>query len=287
MINLIHKTMKKLKLNILQVFIILFSVTVFFSSCNEGEKELFDSNEKVSYESLVNFNSNLNNKGFWDVVGQIAAVAGADILGAAGGVIAVSEVATILNVATGGTVLLVGAGVVCGAGASYATGNALKSISEPINLFFTPPTGYETFDIGYIHNRALDDVYFGNISKIDFLYSNIKNREAVDFMLENSDYIYGYDSIVSKSTSFNRHGDIDVLIEDLFNDNLLSLNMKIFFNHFFNALSRSSDEDNLNSIIDFYTNHIIEEPYSELEKQALISSMSVTVNSFNYWSNKI
>lgn len=107
----------------------------------------------------------------WDCWGNMTAIASADILGAAGGVVVVAEAEAYLNIATGGTagtIVLVGAGVICGAGASYAAANC-SLVAWPFDptiigmgdITVELSEEYKSFStVGIQHNEMIHNYFF-------------------------------------------------------------------------------------------------------------------------------
>lgn len=251
------------------------------------ENENLIDKQSVSFNNLKKFNQENYSKGdFWDTVGEISSIAGADIIGAGTAIWAAKEIIAYAGASTGGTGAMVGAGlagVVGGAGASYSASQQFKSNSSGLNLNYNIPVNYEELDIGHYHNRALEEVYYGNKSKVDFL-NNIYEPEIVNIIMSDNDFINNYNEIINITA--NNHRNISNIINKYHNDNMISVDMKVFYNLFFEAVSNTNNQEDLQDVINVYSSHISNQPYTEIEKRALFASLSVAASSFNYWSNK-
>ena len=217
---------------------------------------------------------------------EIASIAGSDIVGAGTAIWASKEIIAYAGASTGGTGAIIGtgvAGVIGGAGASYAASQQFKSNTQALNLYYNIPSNYEELDIGNYHNRALEEVYFGEKSKINFL-NNIYDPEVVNIIMNDDNFSVNYNKVVNIIQ--NNHNNINKIINNYYNDNMISDDMNDFYDLFFEAVKNSKSQDDLQQVINFYSEHILNQPYSEIEKRALFSSLSVAASSFNYWSNK-
>ena len=129
----------------------------------------------------------------------------------------------------------------------------------------------------------MEEVYFGEKSKINFL-NNIYDPEVVNIIMNDDNFSVNYNKVVNIIQ--NNHNNINKIINNYYNDNMISDDMNDFYDLFFEAVKNSKSQDDLQQVINFYSEHILNQPYSEIEKRALFSSLSVAASSFNYWSNK-
>lgn len=281
-----------LKKVILSIFTFAM-LSIIFSSCSNDENRNID-NEKI-FKNLENFNSttinqNLSSKkkcsGFWDCLGYVSQVAGADIIGAGTGVVVVKEAAAAFGAVSGGTgavVVMAGAGVVCGAGASYAAArtadpNYIKTNIEFGNLNLKIPTEYSGFqNIGIKHNNVIhNNFYYGE--PIENFYSNYNVDE--NKILKSSIVLNANQILKLESTNYvNNNFDYKIFTQKMVDKNYYTINMKRVTDLFLEKYFSCTENIEIENTINFYINEVSNSNLLENEKQALIASFIVASQS--------
>lgn len=311
--------MKKLKLNVLQVFVLFFTVSTIVTSCSSEEStELIENQLNSEFlTKLNNFNSEYQPKigththgiskqskcsDCWGGFMDFLAVAGADIVGAGAGAAAVKEIAAGVGVATGGTgaAVVVGvAAVVAGAGASVVASNALddkksskifnyKNYVKSLNIEYPEKYNYLS-NVGSLHNEQVFNILNSGKSIEKFNCSLAKNSAASDF--ETISNTQEWQNVISELgnsiDSYSSDSNINNLTSSLENKSLISENIKTVLDSFFEIYNQSANNHNIQDIVNFYAQAVSNETtLSETEKEALIASFSVATESPYFWANQ-
>lgn len=215
--------------------------------------------------------------------GRWLSIAGADIIGAGTGVWAVKEIGLAAGTFTGGTgtaIVYTVAGVVCGAGASYATSQNVRRTTIP--NFDSKIIGSPEKNIGQLHNLMLENCFFGNVSKSDFLNSYFDKR-AVDYVLNDKSNVTIINNINRLSSNYAKDFDVDKLLLNYFNLRYMSSEMKEFFTSLFNELKITEDFNESLKIIKNYKNTLNNSKYDDFTRLCLESSLDVATSSITYW----
>jgi len=287
------------------VMVSLVIMGFLFVACEKERVETNVNKELVSAEDvfahLKLYNNNLvvnncnSNRGFFSSLGNICMIAGADIIGAGTGIWACKEILAYYSVATGGAGgLIAGAavGLVCGAGASYAV---TRNVIDMPNLnevdwreipFFLDKR-YDVFNqIGYGHNTYLKQVKYGRITEVDWIKENYREYSDDLIMLFSTNEIVNLRStIISLSNKYKEDNyDYSLFLQSLHDERLLSTNIHKTLALFMEGYVMSESYDDIANICDFYTKQILDSNFSELEKQALVTSFSVATKSPLFWN---
>jgi hypothetical protein len=296
-----------------KVFFML-TVVALISSCSKQNEELTiatNGNDIKLLTSLISYNKKNNVlqvvdcEGFWDCLGHVTAVAGADIAGAGAGVVGVAGSATALNIATGGTagtVVLIGAGAISGAGASYLAHKTIKALVPAKaavglvnanfsyieynasykfgNLDIVIPTSYRYLEnVGKHHNMVIHNSFFNNeplSSYYNYLNLNLSQRQL--FQSENFRKINNkieQASIIFAENNF----DYKEFTQTMVDKKLFTKNMKDVLDLFLTSYIGSTDFGKIERLINFYIIEVSNSQLNELEKQALITSFIVASQS--------
>ena len=244
--------------------------------------------KKIVYSLLVTVL--ISASSFAQGIGHWLSVAGADIVGAGAGVLAVKEIAAAAGVATGGTgaaVVFAGAGLLAGGGASYQAHDMLKpktnsTTKSTSSVVFTLPSQYSQYNIGPLHNELLDNCYFRGVNPQPYLYNHY-DKVALDFLYNNGAWPAIYNNINAMAQSYETHKDFARLLSEHRSKNYISGNMSTFLTTFYGALSAATNLDQALTIVNTHTARIAGSGYSDDEKKALYASMSVAASSLKYW----
>ena len=274
---------------IVRASVVLLMFVLCTISCNK--KVVQEKNQEVENSDLLLKLSNFHNKphieGFWSdvgaAIGNACIVVGADIAGAATGVKSVAVVAAELNVVTtgtAGTALVVSAGVISGAGASYG---AVKVIDKEVKpktgrLNIKLPNKYDYLkDLGIIHNKVIYQYYYLNeplhnyytqLSNEDYQFFNTLQYEVVRNDVEN----YG------KQYAINNF-DFPAYSQQLFDAGYISLNVKSVLNLFMSEYIKCSQYSDIEDVVNFYIDAVSNSDLDESDKIALLSSFMVASES--------
>lgn len=247
----------------------------------------------------TNFNNDIQLRGFWKTLAGVVAVAGADVIGAGAGIYAGKEIAALAGAATGGTGAAVVAGV-CGvlgaAGTSIAAGNQVFGLiyNPNSNNSFNPVEYYENLAIQYpVEFSEFNNIGHNHNKKL-FLYSTTgllynNNNEIEQYLNSNSEWIEVTNKLEESILKYESQYENDIykLIDDLYNDSLISFKMKEVYYLFFNAYQVDLQENDLINLINYYITSISSSnELSITEKRALISSFSVASESPFWWLNQ-
>jgi hypothetical protein len=281
--------MKIIKNSVLSL-ICLFIITSC-STDNVNESNVDNQLQK----QLLDFNNNLpkndNNQYRWGW-GRILAVAGADLIGAGTGVWAVKEIGAAAGTFTGGTgtaIVYAGAGIICGGGASYTAsqnvhrmGTFSKTTNDEFNIDIRFPENYSFYDIGNKHNESLNLCFFGTTSTKDYLSQNY-TPEVINYMYNQPSWNTINEYVLNSANSYNQDFDYNKHLNKIYSDKYISENMYLTYQKFMDAYTKAQTEEEIENIINFYSESIANSKISEIEKIALLSSMSVSAKSTNYW----
>jgi hypothetical protein len=233
--------------------------------------------------------------GFWGCLGKVAAVAGADIMGACGGVVAVKEAAAAVGIATGGTgaiVTMAAAGAIVGGGASYSAAKTLASAAKPARENYSHmgldiPLKYDGLrDVGIKHNAAMYDVYFGGQGVTADYYIGTLGVPTSYMPVINSDIYQGRMEIAKNIgrdyvlSGFN----YEFLTNEAYSERLITDDMRQVLLSFMEAYGTGA---NIQSVIDHYISVVDQSELTETERQALIAGFIVGSESPYVFYNNI
>ena len=300
--------------------IIGLSMILIFSSCSSDSRNMLDvmpiessanadflKTKFAKYNNDFKYTSNTDisegKKKWWQYALQGAAIAAGHASGAAAGVWAAQGLAGALGAATVGTGYAVVsgiAGVVGAAGGSYAaycsTGGHCRgsfNVMEPTGTSVTYdfPTKYDYIEqLGTLHNSALANMYLSdmNVSEKVWVENNIPNIEDVDYieLLKNSDYIKLKSEINAISDAYKKSNyNVESLLNDYLNKRLISQNVKDILSLYFSATMKSRNFDDYRAITDKYIAEIQNSNLDTREKESLLASLTVSIQSYYFWLN--
>lgn len=302
--------MKKLAINILIQTCVIVIFTTIFLACQKNEhttpipthnKNLHKELSQLNFIITQQTNHNLVRKegsSFWNnakrignVIGKACAIAGSDITGAAAGVVATSKISTAVGIATGGTgsaIVSGAAAVICGVGASYATGKAL--CNNVINITSNDSTCFRSWDyqeIGQKHNLCL---YHKNIDTNYNISAFVLSSNTIPTELF---YTEEWSSFILELQTYSTiYVEEELSISELMNlylyNEYLSPNTYEVLLSFFNVFLYIDDLTDIDYVIESYTNFIENtNNLSYIEKQALFSALAVANYSPFYWISAI
>lgn len=272
--------------------IALFGICLVFNSCSE-DGSLGQKSNAAHLALLQEYNRTYTanrpvQKGFWDGLGRVAAIAGADIIGAAAGVASTSKLAAAAAVATGGwggIAVSAASGVICGGGASYFTHNQMKSFgSQDLGSVMYTPTIFNNMDIGQYHNDMLEFHYFGETSERDVIHLYY-DAEVVDrYLFNNEDFVGVSNSINNCFINYSNLSDADASINQLVNLELLSVPTAQVLKEFIFVLQQTENFDDVTSHLAYYDEVVAQSKLSDGDKKSIIASLSTARSSLNYWN---
>ena len=258
--------------------------------------KLKEFNESYSINNIGN--SNLKSaQGFWSKVGDAVVVSGADLIGAAGGALAVKELAVAAGLATGGTgaAVVMGAGaVIAGGGASVTAYRGLKSAnmsnsisevySENLNIIY--PAKYKDLaHCGYNHNKEVFSVLHGD-SSYSYLKSGTLNNDD-QTIFECSEWKSIVEEINSSVNQYKLSKNTDELIESIESKSLITNETSLVLKIFFDIYNQIEQSEHVEDIINFYIESIsTTQCLTEEEKISLVCSFSVASESIFLWLNQ-
>lgn len=258
--------------------------------------KLQDFNELYKLNNMGQ-NDIISTKGFWSTIGDALVVSGADLLGAAAGAVAVKEIAIVAGLATGGTgaAVVMGTGaVIAGGGASVAAYRGLKSASMSHNistLYFGNlsikyPVKYEILaDCGYNHNKEVFSILNGTSSDSYIKSSTFESNGQSIF--ESSEWQSVIQKIEYFVDEYKLSKNTTKLIESLKKKSLITDEISLVLNIFFDIYTLVEQNAHVEDIINFYIESIATaDCLNETEKVALICSFSVASESIFLWLNQ-
>ncbi|WP_395043554.1 hypothetical protein [Flavobacterium sp.] len=277
------------------IFTIIIAFSTFTSCSNDNNKINEEENlmRNLRTYNISNENSSFSTSkkcvGFWNCLGYVAQVAGADIIGAGTGVVVVKEAAAALGAVSGGTgavVLMVGSGVICGAGASYAAARTAdtdytKPNVEYGNLQIEIPAEFSSFEnIGIRHNNVIHNNFF-NGESIENFYNTFTNEER--HILKSELVINANEKLKLASANYvSSNFDYKTLTQKMVNEGYYTINMKLVSDLFLERYFECSENIDMENTINFYIDQVSKSNLTETEKQALIASFIVASQSPYY-----
>lgn len=229
--------------------------------------------------------------GFWGCLGYVSQVAGADIIGAATGVVGVSQSAAALGVATGGTgavVVMAGAGVVCGGGASYAAARTYDPHYVKDNLEYgtqaieVPEEFQGLSNVGINHNTVLHNNFF-NGESLDSYYN--ANFDIKQIELLKSDYMKEVNKeVTAASVDYAKNNfDYKGFTQRMVDQKYFTEDMKSVMGLFLEKYVTCKEDLELEETINYYIQAVSKSGLTTVEKQALIASFMVASESPFYF----
>ena len=169
-----------------QKLIILITIfCLFFLSCSENAKNTI--NQNSTQQKTTTNGKNAKTQGFFDKCMKVCAVLGADLIAGYSG----AKIGGLIGAVVGPATSAVGAGigcVICGAGASYATGTALSIVAPsggsglvgPNSPYKTNPNTLDS--TGFLHNDLVQ--YLSKSNMLDAITNKISTFKMYSKSLE-------------------------------------------------------------------------------------------------------
>ncbi len=299
----------------LVLFLTLVLTLSISSSCENDNKTTSNelSSNKLN-QTLKKFNNNFNyqemnpsflenKKDWWETLGEVCAIATADAGGAAVGVAGVQVVAGVVGAATAGTgyaVVATVGGVVGAYGGSYAAYAAFHPKRGTFNnigpkgtsVIYNLPEEYSHLNnFGLLHNNGLENVYFSGANcqtDLQWMSQNISNINDIDYVtLYNSiEFQNLINNIKSSSIRFSESNySYTVLLNDYKNKKLMNETVSSVLSNFFEAANRAVVYEDVKQINDFYVSSIVNSNLNTKDKEAILASLTVYIQSYYYWYN--
>ncbi len=230
-------------------------------------------------------------RGFWGCLGYVTSVAGADILGAATGVVAVKEAGVALNVATGGTAgtaVMVGAGVIVGAGASYTAARTYDSsyVKDSVRygkLRITLPTNFIGFaNNGIEHNNVIHNYFYSGVPLTGYYsqFSSDHQKLLTSTIVANAQNFVNQQSATYATNGFNYR----TFSQSLVQNKNISANVKLIFDLFMDKYVTCQTNQEIEDTVNYYINQVnASVSLTATDKQALISGLMVASESPYYF----
>ncbi|WP_089860629.1 hypothetical protein [Chryseobacterium taeanense] len=296
------------------------AVLLNFSSCTNDENVITTENVSSNKTSasdlkilLKNYNNNFKStniyqdpaskKKWWQVVGQVAAIATGDAGGAASMVWIAQGAAGVVGAATAGTgwaVISVGAGVIGAVGGSYAAycstgghcrGTFNNTSPEGASVIYDFPREFDHLEnVGVLHNAGLQTIYMdGNtVNELEWANNNIPGLKSSDFekIYNSPDFKKGAELIKTISAEYkNSDYDVQALVKAYRDNGLINGNCYDILSLYFEATKQSENFEDYNNITKYYVEQVANSKLSDIEKESLLSAFSVSIQSFYYWLN--
>ena len=308
-----------MKRNVLKIIALVTVLT--FTNCASDDRNNVDiastentANLNTLKINLQNFNKNfkytistnnnmINGKKWWQYVGQAAAIASGDAMGAAGGAWAAQGLAGIVGAATAGTGYAIVSGiaiVVGGVGGSYmaycSSGGHCRGTFDNVSprgssVVYDFPTKFDYLEnTGVLHNNGLQNIYLSNetISEYDWTNQNISNINQIDYdTLYNSPEFQNFKNDINIISSNYRESnyDIKILLDGYKDKNLINDNVYQILNLYFTATLGAQTFEDYKAITDEYVLEVTNSYLTDKEKESLLSAFAVSVQSYYYWIN--
>ena len=276
---------------------------MILTSCNKNTADTNSSPRRLTkaelYADLKAFNAAHGVRpecsGFWSCLGKVAAVAGADITGAAAGIVGVSEAAAALGIATGGTgaiVTMAAGGAISGGGASYAAAKAVYTAVAPNeekygNLNLDIPLEFHPLsDVGIKHNNAMYNIFFGGQELNDSYYTGTLGVDRKYLPVVNSEI---YQQKVQVASDLGRDYvasgfDYAFLTNRAYETGLITDDMRQILYSFMEAYGTGADMEN---VINHYISVVDRSELTDIERTALISGFIVASESPYVFYNNV
>jgi len=296
------------------------AVLLNFSSCTSDENVVADetvTSSKIGVNDLKlhlkNYNSNFkttnlyqdpaSKKKWWQIVGQVAAIASGDAGGAAGMVWVAQGAAGVVGAATAGTgwaVISGGAAVIGAVGGSYAAycstgghcrGTFNSASSQGLSVVYDFPREFDHLEnTGLLHNAGLQAIYMdGNdVNELEWANNNIPNLKSSEFdkVYNSAEFQRGADQIKQISADYkNSNYDVQALVNAYRNNGLINGNCYDILSLYFEATQNAQNFEDYNNITSYYVEQVANSKLSSIEKESLLSAFSVSIQSFYYWLN--
>ena len=287
--------MKKFGFSVLTLsFLCLLSV-----SCKKQSAEIAKPvSDAALLAKLTNYNQQHTNapsarcSGFWSCLGYVASVAGADIIGAGTGIITVKEAAAAIGVATGGTgavATMVGAGVITGAGASYAAARTASSTYTPDplkygNLEILLPEEFSYLStVGVEHNDVIHNNFYHEEPIATYYEQKGLNEEQVS-VLESDIMKNAQAQLQEASKEYTASNfDFKTLSQRLLDQKLVSTSVKDVLDLFMERYTICETKDEMQEVINYYIATVRDSELGTDDKEALMASFMVASQSPFYF----
>lgn len=298
--------MKKV-INFLPVYLL---VILIFNACTtdldskvENELSLIEQTSKYNNDFI--YSNPSNQKGFLDSFGYAAGLFVGDVTGAAAAGASVSWLAGAVGAATAGTGFIVVetiAGVVGAVGGSYMAHCTMRGCSKSANAeyqIFNFPDRYDitlnfpNYDryshFGDMHNLNLVENKFGSITNKDFftnaitnefpIFNNLNSTENIRIandLLESNEFQIYVSKIEQNTIDYvENEFDYEFLLQSHYEDNLISITTKDILKNFLDIYTNATGFEDVELMVNDYSEMVIESRISETDKKALLSALSV------------
>lgn len=271
------------------------------SNSNTLRTNLQSFNKSFKYSAIQN--NSLERKKWWQIAGQIAAVAVGDAGGAAAAGASVQWLAAGVGAATAGTgyaVVTGVAGVIGAAGGSYAaycsTGGSCRGTFNNVNPMGSPitydfPTKYDYLEnFGTLHNNALQNIFMNDTptNELTWIQNNIPNINQIDYekLYNSAEFKSLKERIIKVNNDYRISGyNADTLLQGYKSEKLITDKTYEILSLYFAAVLKAQNFEDYKAITDFYVEEISNSELESVDKESLFSAFSISVQSYYYWSN--
>lgn len=303
-------------LNLSKKIIGLFALCLILNSCVQDENldsvEVNENSEishKDFFNNLENYkenysytNSNLQGKRWWETAFEVAAIATADAAGAGAMVWAAQGLAADAGAASAGTgyaVVTAGAAVIGAAGGSYGAYCAFSSdcggrpSQNPVGdeIVYDFASEFDHLEnIGSYHNIAMMDLYLAeeNVTELDWIKMNIENVEDIDIesIYYSEDFQNATSQINDISTSFEYKSTTnEQFLSQYLDRGLINENINEVLLNYFETIFPVEVFEDIKTITDYYVEEIQRSELSKVEKESILATLSVSIQSYYFWTN--
>lgn len=284
--------------SVLTGFAFILIIGVIISGCSKQHTETNTSqaNTLELLNKLSTFNksrASLNGNtlrggcsGFWGCLGKVLAVAGADIAGAAAGIVGVKEAAGAVGIATGGTgavVVMATAGAITGAGASYTA--AFTAVADTPNAHKLGNLTIDAQQFNYLantgieHNFVIYDHFYNGGTLQE--YYNTKGLSDLEKRAIESNLMRDVATKVNSASEEYTLSNFDFrkLSQRLVNDGLVNPEIKNVLDLFMDAYVVCDSEQAVGEVISYYMTEVVNSGLSSDDKEVLVGSLFVASQS--------
>jgi hypothetical protein len=270
---------------------------------NTSELKLLLKNYNTNLKNNFSYADSTNKKKWWQVVGQVCAIATGDAVSAAGMVAVAQGAAGVVGMATAGAgwaVVSGGAAVVGAVGGSYAAycgtgghcrGSFSNVNSEGFSVVYDFPSEFDYLEnIGIWHNEGLQTIYMdgNNINELDWANNNMPNIAESDFenIYNTNSFQEGVSQIKLISENYKNSGyDFNLFLDEFKKSDFINQNVHDILALYLEAIRMASSFEDYNEITQYYVTQVANSNLNSKEKESLFSAFSVSIQSFYYWLN--
>lgn len=229
--------------------------------------------------------------GFWDCLGDVLVVAGADVAAGAAGAAASAEAAAFAGLVSGGTgaiIVVGGSAAIVGGGASVVVYREMDKEAKSTNSIIPGrsnlviPSQFSGYSqTGIDHNR----ITYNALAELPIseFYTH-KNYTPKQIEIFESPQVLNAQSKLSQFASdYANDFDINNFTADCVGANLLTVAQKDILDVFFSRYYTCTTEGEIISMVNYYMDIVAKSSLSYVEKESLITGFLIAAESPFYW----